>query len=141
MTGKLANAMQWEPRPYGARMVVSPTTNLLRIDPKRNTSMTDRKSAVIDEHGLKDHPEMAVERVSVLSGPIAASENGNGLVLRVKCDCDNGSEKITEYQLVQDSVVVLARHRGGFYHSLFNNTDEPVIIEARILAKRSDLDK
>jgi len=126
----------WIDRPYGQKLELSPTTNLLRILPGRNTSMGSTKE--VDEHGLKAHPDSPLEYLRVIKGPATVESPERQLVLRMKCDCGD-RDVITEVPLVQGSEGIIVEHRKGMYHVVENRSREEVLVEATLLQKLPNL--
>jgi hypothetical protein len=118
----------FETRPYGGRLKVNETMQLVILDPRRSTA-NGLKSGDVDKEGLRGHPKIAQETVIFLGffGEKPKDKNQSyALIYRFRHEsgqiCEVSYSPGASFDSVSKNGTV------GYWHVLENRSDVPIML-------------
>lgn len=119
----------FESRPYGFRKVLSATSQIIVIEPGKDTTIG---ASSLDEHGLRPHPDEVWERIMHL-GYLDGSDGNDSLLYTV---LEDGTVNHRHYRKGQAFFSVSPNGSGeskpGYWHSNKNISDRPIKLLVRV---------
>ena len=117
----------WEEKPYGRKMSLGEGLLMIQIDPGKSTSLAAKPSD-LDIHGLRAHPGVKFERITVLGSASGGQETRPSLHYRYR---QRYSESINDLYFRKGSTfysVQMDRGMTGYWHENVNASGRPIVL-------------